>query len=341
MYKIFIDVDNTILEHTGFYSLETESRVHKSMGKNPSDNEQAIKVMYESALVTDPNNFRELFMRENVFILTKSSNEVYEKYKQMRIASILGVTHEQLISMRNSEGHLKYMYLGYEEEKAEVIKSVFNLKNLKKCILIDDFSENIVNWQENQGIGIKFYNEYNSAVHPTGGIVISNFKLFSVKNDELKYVFADSRTAYHLQHVKKGDPVVYISVLQLLQQDICETFNIDINKIDNTQSLNMKFLEEYYQFVERVDFNRIARPMSTLIDKSKVNIIANSFEYNKKPYKDYLGMDNIINIECVNEKKPKKSADIYISIPNGLNYEVKTTTFDCVARLLVNFLNKH
>ena len=40
--KYFIDVDNTILEHSGFYSIETEGRIHSSIGKFPSENENAI-----------------------------------------------------------------------------------------------------------------------------------------------------------------------------------------------------------------------------------------------------------------------------------------------------------
>lgn len=41
--KIFIDVDNTVLEHTSSYNARTESRVHKTMGQNPTFNEDAIK----------------------------------------------------------------------------------------------------------------------------------------------------------------------------------------------------------------------------------------------------------------------------------------------------------
>ena len=62
--KLFIDVDNTIIEHYGFYSITTESRVHKSIGKFPMQNMEAIKYMYKTSVCRDPERIKKLFDNE-------------------------------------------------------------------------------------------------------------------------------------------------------------------------------------------------------------------------------------------------------------------------------------
>ena len=84
--KIFIDVDNTILEHSHFYTKDVENRVHTAIAKNTEINYRAIKSMYDSSIASFPNQIRKLWREDSVYILTKYPNLEYDKYKQIRLA---------------------------------------------------------------------------------------------------------------------------------------------------------------------------------------------------------------------------------------------------------------
>ena len=149
--KIFIDVDNTIIEHYGFYSYETESRVHKSIGKFPVDNIESIKYMYKTSVCHDPETIKELFKNEDVHILTKYPDMTYEIEKQKRIASLFDMTVDELTNATNKNGEPKYIKVKQSDSKVETVLEKLNIKSIEGSILVDDYSLNIIEW-ENAGV---------------------------------------------------------------------------------------------------------------------------------------------------------------------------------------------
>ncbi len=341
--KIFIDVDNTVLEHTSSYNARTESRVHKTMGQNPTYNEDAIKNMYYSAIVTDPNNFKKLFFRDNVYILTKSSNDTYEKYKQLKMASVLGISVEELRTITDSAGHPKYMYVDYSEDKSEYIKKMFGISDLNNCVLIDDYSENLALWEEEGGIGIKFYNEYNSPIHPMGGLVISNFKLFSFvpKREKNNMMFVDSLIANEIRHADI-ESINIIPIIELVNEEIMKTFHLEPKQFETQKNKHSEFLSEYYQFLERFNFYKVKNFIRKHIAHDAINVIESPFPYNKSAYKSELDIKENLVIEYNAERNPKESAaDVYVTMPNEIIYNykhdmIKRTILEIVAIINAN-----
>lgn len=336
--KIFIDVDNTVLEHTSSYNARTESRVHKTMGQNPTFNEDAIKNMYYSAIVTDPNNFKKLFFRDNVYILTKSSNDTYEKYKQLKMASVLGITVEELVNLTDKHGHPKYMYVSFTEDKSEYIKSMFGKEDLNGCVLIDDYSENLALWEEEGGIGIKFYNEYNSPIHPMGGLVISNFKLFAYKpqTNLSSIMFVDSLVANEIQTMEISN-VNIIPIIDLVNNEVMKTFNLEEKQFDTQKNKHSRFLSEYYQFLERFNFYKIDDFIKSKVIEGTINIIENPFPYNKSIYKEDLGIKENLVIEYNAERAPRENAaDVYVTMPSEIIYNYK---HDMIKRTILEIIS--
>lgn len=336
--KIFIDVDNTVLEHTSSYNARTESRVHKTMGQNPTFNEDAIKNMYYSAIVTDPNNFKNLFFRDNVYILTKSSNDTYEKYKQLKMANVLGITVEELISLTDSQGHPKYMFVDFSEDKSEYIKNMFGIEDLHGCVLIDDYSENLALWEEEGGIGIKFYNEYNSPIHPMGGLVVSNFKLFNYRPQQVEnsMMFVDSLIANEIRIMElKG--INIIPIIELVNQEVIKTFNLEQNQFNTQKNKHSEFLSEYYQFLERFNFYKIDKYIKERVKPGNINVIENPFPYNKSLYKRDIDIKENLVIEYNAVKAPKENAaDVYVTMPSEIIYNYK---HDMIKRTILEIIS--
>lgn len=341
--KIFIDVDNTVLEHTSSYNARTESRVHKTMGQNPTYNEDAIKNMYYSAIVTDPNNFKKLFFRDNVYILTKSSNDTYEKYKQIKMANVLGLTVEELTSLTDSEGHLKYMYVSFEQDKSDYIKNMFNIDDLQGCVLIDDFSENLALWEEEGGTGIKFYNEYNSPIHPMGGIVISNFKLFSYRPNSKpnSMIFVDSLVANEIRMLQL-DNINIIPIIDLVNNEVMNTFELEKKQFDTQKNKHSNFLSEYYKFLERFNFYKIDAFIKSKLKSGCVNVIENPFKYNKSIYKRELDIKENLVIEYNSTKDLRdNAADVYVTMPSEIIYNYKRDMIERSILEIVAIINNN
>lgn len=335
--KIFIDVDNTVLEHTSSYNARTESRVHKTMGQNPTYNEDAIKNMYYSAIVTDPKNFKSLFFRDNVYILTKSSNDTYEKYKQLKMANVLGITVEELVTMTDSKGHPKYMYVSFDQDKSQYIKDMFGKTDLHGCVLIDDYSENLALWEEDGGIGIKFYNEYNSPIHPMGGLVISNFKLFSFKPQLVNnsMMFVDSLVANEIRVMELKDANI-IPIIELVNKEVIKTFDLEEKQFDTQKNKHSQFLSEYYQFLERFNFYKVDNFIKERLKDNAINVIENPFPYNKTLYKRDLDIKENLVIEYNATKEPRENAaDVYVTMPSEIIYNYK---HDMIKRTILEIM---
>lgn len=256
--KIFIDVDNTILEHSGFYSLSTEGRIHSTIGKYPLENQQAIFAMYNNSVCRNPDIVKQLFFHDDVYILTKFPAIEYEKHKQIRLAEILGIDVDELRNLRDKNGVPKYINLDVDESKVHTVFELFDIDTLEDCLLVDDYSANLIEWQNYGGIAIKYYNEYNSAQHPTRGLSISNFNFFKpfLTNKSYKNFMMVCNDSFILDYFSEfltvPNQLKTINVLNLVIADLKKKFQIE--EVNLSQKYDVKnFIVEYYRFVDNYD----------------------------------------------------------------------------------------
>lgn len=80
----------------------------------------------------------------NVYIISATPNEQADKDKMIWIGK-----HLSNIPQKN----ICFSRLG--ENKAEIIKQKLNITIDKTCLLLDDYTKNLIEWQNNCGIGIK------------------------------------------------------------------------------------------------------------------------------------------------------------------------------------------
>lgn len=345
--KIFLDVDNTILEHSGFYSIETESRVHSVIGKYPLENATAIRVMYESAICRNPDIVRKLLQLDFVYILTKYPTIEYETHKQERVAHIMGITREELLELKDSQGHKKYIYLKGSESKVEVVKQEFGLDHLKECYLVDDYSFNLIEWENAQGIAIKYYNEYNSAKHPTSGFSISNFKAFDffLNNYELKDLLVSSTNKFKLNMfttaLAQKMPITKIDILQQVYLDLKNTLHLD-SLTSNTKYNMNNFLIEYYHFQDNINPNYWPDHFHNLIkEKEGFKVVQSCFDVDLKKLKIFDHEQNL-TIKIVSDKTKESSVifDLYLTLDESAFVEDIETNFHVLIDQLLSILFK-
>lgn len=342
--KIFIDVDNTILEQTGFYSYETESRIHRSIGKYPKDNQHAIKTMYETSICHDPEVIRSMFKHEEVYILTKFPHEDYEYYKQVRVAQILGVSREELLGFTDSKGRPKYICVEQTGSKVEDVKKIFNVESMEGFILVDDYSQNIIEWEQNGGIGFKYFNEYNSPKHPTNGISISNFKIFEVAlaNKELNTIMLVGSNKYKLELISNGlleDEAKYqvIENTKIVQDDLQKS--LDVNHFPETHKYSyLNFLIEYYKFRNHLDDTYWTEKIQSQINPEQFTIIKSTFEPSEASLRQLTSLQNgaflKINILSEDNLMPSNIYDLYITIGEKRYVESVTHLFGRITAVL-------
>lgn len=319
--KLFLDVDNTILEHSGFYSIETESRVHSTIGKYPIDNAKAIQTMYESSICRNPDIVRSLLQLDNVYILTKYPTIEYEIHKQKRVAEILGLSRKQLLNLTDRYGNKKYIYLKYDESKVSVVKDVFNLENLSNCYLVDDFSYNLIEWENNNGISIKYYNEYNSYTHPTSGLSISNFRIFDffLNNYHLEDLMIMSSNKYKLNMFTKAlEKYVSIHKIDLLEEvynDLKDKLGHVNIKTNNKYNIN-NFLIEYYHFQENINESYWFNNLESKINRNYgFNIIQSCFDIDLNKLHLFHNTNNLtLKITNGTKKESSNIYDIYLTL---------------------------
>ncbi len=314
--KIFLDVDNTILEHTNFYSEKTEGRIHKIFNTDPTSNEEAIRRMYEGSVCSDVDNLKKLLKRDDFYILTKTSNDTYEKYKRIRMAQLFNISVDELLSMKDKDGKPKYITVNQEATKADYLMECFAIDSIKDFILVDDYSQNIIEWEEEGGIGIKFHNEYNSCSHPNGGLVISNFKIFTYFSNKKDFtnIVIDStlRDIFNIYYPNAN----YIDFFEIIKNDIIKRFSIEEGIYENTKNSFTDFLTEYYSFVEKHNFDEIMNIMEKQFSKDKRNIIIHPFAFSDKAKKYFQSLGDTIFIAYSKSSKDKRIRDLFISTPS-------------------------
>ncbi len=319
--KLFIDVDNTILEHSGFYSVETEQRIHSSIGKFPEENEKAIKIMYDSSICRNPDIIKKLFELDDVYILTKYVAIEYEYHKQIRISSVLGISHEELINKKDKDGFSKYICLASHESKVEVVKETFGVSTIKDYILLDDYSANIIEWENNNGIAIKYYNEYNSPNHPIQGLSISNFKIFEpmITHKNINDLMISCDDIYILNlFIKifmKKDNFFMLDILTEVYNDLLNTLNVE--KIDLRNKYDVRdFLIEYFYFKKTINENYWNDVFIKKLQCGDLfQLICASFDIDFKKFNIFCN-DNSVSVRIIDSKYKKTSRiyDIYLTL---------------------------
>lgn len=343
--KVFIDVDNTILEHSGFYSIETESRIHSSIGKFPKENSIAIRMMYDSAICRNPDIINELLKLDFVYILTKYPAIEYEIHKQRRVAKVLGISHDELMNLTDKEGHKKYIFLNQDDSKVEVVKNLFNLNSLDDCVLIDDYSTNLIEWSNNKGVAIKYFNEYNSAKHPRRGLSISNFKIFGalLKNKPFNELLISCEDTYMLNTVLKSfDSSLTSDKLDIIREVYYDLKSrLNVNSFDINSKYNLRnFLIEYYRFQDSIDVDYWSKVISEKREKmGNVSMICSSFDVNYKKL-NLFSDDNNLTVKILENSKPKTTNiyDVYLTLDSNAFVDNIDYSLKVIISLLERFL---
>ncbi|MDL2211982.1 hypothetical protein LJB88_03810 [Erysipelotrichaceae bacterium OttesenSCG-928-M19] len=344
--KIFIDVDNTILEHSGFYSIETESRIHSSIGKFPRENEDAIKIMYDSSICRNPDIIKKLLELDNVYVLTKYPAIEYEIHKQKRLADILGLEHDELMNLTDLNGNKKYIFLDVNDSKVQTVKKIFNLTDLHDCYLIDDYSANLIEWQNNKGIAIKYYNEYNSPNHPTKGLSISNFKIFSYlleghqRINDLMVCCEDTyMLSLFLKLINEHNKFEYLDILYEVYQDLAHKLNLE--ELYTNSKYNVRdFLIEYYHLQDSLDTNYWTNTLKNkVVNNQYHSIICASFDLDLKKLKIFDNDNNLaLKIIEPNKLKTTNIYDVYLTLDKNAFLNNVDSTLNELVKILLRFL---
>lgn len=344
--KLFIDVDNTILEHSHFYSKSTEGRTHKAIADNIEFNKEAIKFMYDSSIVPYPKSIKNLWSENDVYILTKYPSLEFDKFKQKKLSDVLGITVEDLNLATDNEGNKKYINVPMKDSKVEHIKKTFAVQDVSGYVLIDDYSENIVEWEEQGGIGIKFYNEYNSPLHPNIGLAVSDFKIFDMffAKKKAKKIFLKYQKSFSLEH----------EVNELFDsKDIKEKIDIDyeifkecLNNLNIDQSIIKKdydylnLIKEYCLLIDaaypdywHIFWNKFLKNNDGILFKSSYSIKVKEILEEQKDNTEYL---SAIIIE--NKENSKTHYDLYISIEHDKHYIEGHNQFEKLKKILSQVL---
>lgn len=350
--KIFIDVDNTIIEHSGFYSYETESRIHRSIGKYPEDNQAAISTMYQTSICHDPEIFRRLMAHDDVYILTKYPHPEYEFHKQTRVAEILGISREELLNLKDSNGNQKYIYVKQDGSKVEDVKEIFKVDEITDFILIDDYSENLIEWEQVGGIAIKYYNEYNSPNHPTNGLSISNFKIFEyfLDDKEISCLLLNGTNRYKLNMVdelltKNITNKKKIDNIKMIKENLESHLKVD-KFPENHKYSYLDFLLEYYNFRNHLDDKYWVRHIEAEIHPDQFTTLNTLFELPVNAVKD-ISTDLNINVlqVCVlsmnKKKRPNNMYDVYLTISDSYYVESANDLIIRVCGILSNLIRHH
>lgn len=314
--KIFLDVDNTILEHYGFYSYKTEGRIHKSMAKYPIQNSEAISHMFKTSICHDPMTIKRLLMHHDTYILTKYNDLKYEEEKRKKLAEIFEMTVEELMSLKDLNGKNKYIAVKAIDSKVDVVKHLLEVDSISDYILVDDYSQNIIEWEHAGGIGFKYFNQYNSKEHPTNGISISNFKIFDyyIQKNKLSHIITAGNNKYKLklllEEIKNFTDTNSIDLLKVVYKDVQNRFEISEIHEHNKYS-HADFLTEYYWFLEDIKPAYINSLVNKGIDNDKMSIITTTFEPNLLSLTTSLPVESNIVSLSINSENDEKTANIY------------------------------
>lgn len=130
MIKIFLDLDGTL------------AKFNVPNALNRFDNE--IGFFAKLGAYKGIEYINELAKNNNIYIISASPNEQADKDKMIWIDKYL-----PNISIDN----ITLCRLG--QDKAQIIENKYNITIDKQCLLLDDYTKNLIEWENKGGIGIK------------------------------------------------------------------------------------------------------------------------------------------------------------------------------------------
>ena len=130
MKKIFLDLDGTLAKFNVKNALKR------------FDNEKGF--FAKLGAYKNIEKINEMAKARNVYIISASPNEQADDDKMIWIKKYLpNVKIENIVLCR----------LG--ENKAKIIENKYNIKIDKNCMLLDDYTKNLIEWETVGGVGIK------------------------------------------------------------------------------------------------------------------------------------------------------------------------------------------
>lgn len=130
MKKLFIDLDGTIAKFNVRNALE---RFDKEIGFF------ANLGAYKGVEVVN-----ELALNNNIFVISASPNEQADKDKMIWLEKYLPNIRQENITICR---------IG--QNKAQIIESKYSITINEECLLLDDYTKNLNEWENFGGIGIK------------------------------------------------------------------------------------------------------------------------------------------------------------------------------------------
>lgn len=130
MKRIFLDLDGTIAKFNVKNALER------------FDSEIGFFAKLGAYVGVEVVN--ELALNGNVFVISASPNEQADNDKMVWLKKYLPNIKQENITLCR---------IG--ENKAEIIQNKYNIIINKECLLLDDYTKNLVEWEKVGGLGVK------------------------------------------------------------------------------------------------------------------------------------------------------------------------------------------
>lgn len=133
MIKLFLDLDGTLAKFNS-----------KKNALQRFDNEKGFFSSLKPYKNIEVINQLATCGNVEVYVISATPNEQADQDKMIWIKTYLNQIKQENIC-----------FCRLNENKAKVIKDKLNIKIDKECILLDDYTKNLVEWKNLNGIGIK------------------------------------------------------------------------------------------------------------------------------------------------------------------------------------------
>lgn len=133
MINLFLDLDGTLAKFNS-----------KKNALKRFDNEKGFFAKLKPYKYIECINELAVNNNINIYIISATPNEQADQDKMIWIKKYLyNIKKENICFSRIGEN------------KAQIIKEKLNITIDKKCLLLDDYTKNLIDWQNNNGLGIK------------------------------------------------------------------------------------------------------------------------------------------------------------------------------------------
>ena len=133
MLKLFLDLDGTLAKFNS-----------KKNALKRFDNEKGFFSSLKPYKNIDVINELAAYGNVEVYVISATPNEQADQDKMIWIKTYLKQIKQENIC-----------FCRLNENKAKVIKDKLNIEIDKECILLDDYTKNLIEWKNLNGIGIK------------------------------------------------------------------------------------------------------------------------------------------------------------------------------------------